>query len=46
MVILDVTVPTSIVVDSSLLYAYFGAFLVLAGVLWGVRQLIRLIKRS
>lgn len=46
MFIMQVTAPTSIEIDSSIVFAYLGSFLVLAGVLWGVRHLIRLITRS
>jgi len=46
MFLMEVTAPTSIEVDVSIIYGYFGAFLVLAGVVWGVRHLIKLITRS
>jgi hypothetical protein len=40
------TVPGNIEINETVLYLYLGSFLVLAGVVWGVKQLIKLITRS
>lgn len=46
MILLQVSPPTSIIVDTFVIAKLSASFIVLAGVVWGVKHLVRVISRS